>query len=66
MPTQARHAPDTRALLLTIDETAEQLKVCRKTIYNLFSAGELRRVRIGRAVRVPADDVRALIERSAA
>lgn len=51
--------------LLTVRQTAAELAVCRATVYNLITAGELRRVKIGKAARIPLDDVRALIERNA-
>lgn len=50
-------------LLLKIPETAEQLQLGRTTVYELINAGELRVVRVGRAVRVEAASVRELVER---
>lgn len=50
-------------LLLTISEAAHALSLGRSKSYELVSSGELAIVRVGRAVRVPADEVRALVER---
>jgi len=50
--------------LLTIPQTQERLNLSRQSVYRLFWSGELRRVKIGRAVRVRAEDVLDLIERA--
>lgn len=47
--------------LLTVAATAETLGVCRQTVWNLISRGELESVKIGRARRVKAASVLALI-----
>jgi len=41
---------------------AEMLDCSRAFIYILIDRGELRRSKIGRACRIPIEDVRALIE----
>lgn len=43
--------------LLTIQETAAELKSSRATIYRLFAAGELRWVQIGARRRVTAAEI---------
>lgn len=60
-------SPDTsrHALVLTITEAAETLRVSRRTVYELLARGELRRVKLGKCARIPYDDVRSLIERNA-
>lgn len=55
--------PSTLPVLLTVPEAAAELRVCRATLYNLIAAGQLRRVRIGRSVRIPSAQVLDLIER---
>jgi excisionase family DNA binding protein len=50
--------------LLTVDETAEFLRVDRSTIYRLEREGELRSVRVGRRRRFRPDDLAAYLERS--
>lgn len=50
--------------LLTLRQTAEQLALCERSIRSLISAGRLKAVRFGRAVRVDPIDLRAFIERS--
>lgn len=47
--------------LLTIPEAAERLAVSRDTIYRLIASGDLRSVHLGRAHRIPADEVDRLI-----
>lgn len=38
--------------LRTVPEAARQLRVCRTTVYKLFSTGKLKPVHIGKSVRV--------------
>ncbi len=52
--------PGTPALL-TVAQTATELCVCRQTVLNLISRGELESIKIGRARRVKAASVLALI-----
>lgn len=56
-------AKEVTPLLLTVRETAKALAVCEKTIANLTNRGDLRPVRIGRAVRYDPAELRAFIER---
>ncbi len=51
--------------LLTVAQTAEALSVCRQTVQNLMNTGKLESVKIGRARRVKAASVMALIENGA-
>lgn len=50
-------------LLLRVPEAAEALGLSRAKTYQLVAGGELPSVRIGAAVRVPVDALRAWIER---
>lgn len=45
------------SLLLRVDEVAQLLKIGRTRTFELIASGELPVVRIGRAVRVPRDDL---------
>jgi excisionase family DNA binding protein len=54
-----------RTLLLSRREAAEQLGVSTDTIARLIARGQLRAVRIGRAVRVPREDVALVAARGA-
>jgi excisionase family DNA binding protein len=56
--TASEHA-DKYALSAT--EAAEALGVCRATIYNLLERGVLTRYKVGRATRLNAAEVRALV-----
>ncbi len=47
--------------VLTIDETAETLRVSRQTVHALINRGELRRYKIGRSTRLNRREVLALI-----
>lgn len=51
--------PPTR--LLTVEQTAERLNVCGKTVRRLINAELLPAVRIGRAVRISEDDLRVYL-----
>ena len=48
-------------LLVTVVEAARVLAVGRTTVYALINAGELRVVHIGRAVRVPVEELRRYV-----
>lgn len=52
--------------LLSRREAADTLGVCIETVARLIRNGELRCVRIGKAVRVPRDDVASLVSRGEA
>jgi len=49
--------------LLTLPEVQEALSLGRSKIYELIGSGELRPVRVGRAVRFPACEIDAFVER---
>jgi excisionase family DNA binding protein len=53
----------TGKLLLTRREAADALSVSVDTLERLIKNAEIQAVRIGRAVRVPASEVTALVER---
>ena len=50
-------------LLLTSKETAKALGICERSLYALTKAGELRAVKIGRAVRYSLNDLKSWIEK---
>lgn len=52
--------PQLEPLVVTIPEAARLLGLSLATIYNLIGSGELTRVKIGRAARIPMSDVRRL------
>ena len=52
-------------LLLRAEEVAETLGIGRSKTYELMASGVLPVIRIGRAVRVPSDRLRAWIKRRA-
>ena len=47
-------------LLYTIDESARALRISRRKLQQLLADGVLKAVRLGRTVRVPADELRRL------
>ena len=49
--------------LLTIGEVADLLGISKYHTYEMARRGDLKRVLIGRVVRVPEDAVRVFIER---
>jgi excisionase family DNA binding protein len=52
-------------LAYTDADVASLLRVSKRTVYRLRKSGELRAVRIGRAVRVPADSLACFLDRAA-
>jgi excisionase family DNA binding protein len=50
--------------LLRLDEVAQRLAISRSMAWKLVAYGQLRSVRIGRAVRVRLADLEAYIEAS--
>jgi excisionase family DNA binding protein len=60
-----RGAPVVRPVvpLLTVREVAEELAVCRATVYALLERGELERVWVGNSIRIPAASLEALLAR---
>jgi len=49
--------------LISISEVQQMLKVSRSTVIRLIERGEIRCVHIGRAVRIPSEDVDAFVQR---
>ncbi len=49
--------------LMSVDDAAKYLCICRKSLYNLTEAGKLPPIRIGRAVRYDLADLEAFILR---
>lgn len=49
-------------VILTVAEVAEYLRVDQDIIYRLVHDGDLRAVRIGRAIRIPMQEVRRYVE----
>ena len=45
----------------TLEELAAMLKVTRQAIYNWIQQGRMEAVRIGRTVRIPAEEVERLL-----
>lgn len=50
-------APDFVQSLLTAREVASALRVSPMTVYRMVDAGAVRALRVGRQVRIPADEV---------
>jgi excisionase family DNA binding protein len=50
-------------LLLTVDEVCRRLSLSRATIYRMVRSRELSTIRVGRALRVPADRLQHWIDR---
>src|SRR5262249_58826108 len=51
--------------LMTVGEAATLLRVSPKTVHRLVAGGELHRVRIGRSIRISADEIhRFVLQRS--
>jgi excisionase family DNA binding protein len=50
-------------ILITVPEAARRLAIGRTLTYELIAANELPAVRIGRAIRVPADAIDSFVAR---
>lgn len=50
-------------MLLEVDEACAQLRVRRSTLYKLIGKGQLGSVLIGRRRLIPADSLRAFVQR---
>jgi len=62
MPSQTLTVSET-VRLPTVPQACETLNISRMSLYRLMETGDLRRVKIGRSVRIRVEDVLALIER---
>jgi|GEM_PF-2053939 len=49
--------------ILTVRDVAEELAVCRATVYALLEKGELERVWVGRSIRIPSASLEAFLAR---
>ncbi|WP_240360663.1 helix-turn-helix domain-containing protein [Pyxidicoccus caerfyrddinensis] len=49
--------------MLTVREVAEELAVCRATVYALLERGERERVWVGRSILIPVASLEALLAR---
>lgn len=55
------NSPAVSAALLTTNEAADVLRCCTKTITNLIARGQLKAVRLGKAVRVERAELERFI-----
>jgi excisionase family DNA binding protein len=63
-PGEETGGPSLPRLLLTPRQAAEALAVCPRTLWGLTSRGELRCVRVGRAVRYAISDLVDYVNRA--
>jgi excisionase family DNA binding protein len=49
-------------ILYTVAEVADWLRVSKMTIYRMIDAGEIRVLRVGHSVRVPASEITRVLE----
>lgn len=50
--------------LLTVNEVATMLRVSKMSVYRLVHAGELPHIKVSHGIRIPTEEVDALLERS--
>jgi excisionase family DNA binding protein len=63
----AHTEPAVPKFALTLEETAQSLSVCQRTVTRLIARGELTALKIGnRGLRIPTDEIRAWIARQKA
>ena len=53
--------PDSLPLLLSVRRTAELLSISRSQCYELVGAGRIPSVRLGKSIRVPADELKRFV-----
>jgi excisionase family DNA binding protein len=53
----------TGELLVTLDEAAGRLSLCRRSVQGLVSDGELASVKVGRSRRIAVVDLEAYVDR---
>lgn len=51
-------------ILLTIEEAAASLAICRAQVYRLLYAGQIRSIKIGRSNRIPLIEVQNFVARA--
>ena len=61
----AAHDITAGRLLLRVPEVAHTLGLGKTTVHDLIARGELRPVRVGRALRIPVADVQRWVEQQA-
>lgn len=68
MPTarNSKSSPAAVSAALTIDETADYLRICRSTVYKLFREGQLKPAKVGGRTLVRRVDADAFLERCVA
>jgi excisionase family DNA binding protein len=49
-------------LAYTVDETAEQLSMSRRTVYNLIATGQIATVKINKLRRIPHAELMRIVE----
>ena len=49
--------------LITVEEFAARVSICRANVFNRLRTGEIESVKIGRSRRIPAEEVDRYIER---
>jgi excisionase family DNA binding protein len=59
---QKNQNPPPEALVLTVKEVAHSLKISRSMVFVLLARKSLRAIRIGRALRIPATELRRFVE----
>lgn len=60
---EATDSPSLGPLLLTPEQAATSLAICRTKVYELLRSGQLESVRIGSSRRIPVDCLVEYVER---
>lgn len=61
MPTPESRNEDPPPEMLKVAEVASRLRVDQRTVYRMIQRGQLRAVRVGRLLRIPAQALRAFL-----
>jgi excisionase family DNA binding protein len=47
--------------LLTVPEIAEALRVSKMTVYRLINTGEIKVIKVGKAIRIPESELNRIL-----
>ncbi len=65
MTTKAANGNGSEALILTVQEAAELLRISRNLAYDLVAQGSLPHIRLGRVIRIPRHGLEVWLAREA-
>ena len=61
VPSKIVTSPDDNRLAYSMREVGQLIGMCERSVWSLVQSGQLRAVKLGRLVRIPADAVAELL-----